>query len=76
MAFNNPLNEALGKKGVKKEAKYLHDQEKKALAALDHPNIIKPVNPNGYACDAEKMTVFEVRNFSAEEKQALEQETV
>ena len=52
-------------------ADYCHSQEQKALAALDHPNIIKPVIIEGDAWQAESMTVIEVRSLSEEEKQDL-----
>ena len=46
-------------------------RERKALAALDHPNIIKPVIIEGNSWQAETMTVIAIRSLSEAEKQEL-----
>ena len=58
---------------IAEHANYCADQEKKALAALSHPNIIKPVLPHGKTGYAKKSTVIEVKAFSEEEKLSLKQ---
>ena len=70
-ALDNDFNKVMGKSGIKEEAKYLHNQEKKALAALDHTNIIKPVTIEGDDWQAKKMVVIGVKSFSDQEKKDL-----
>ena len=53
-------------------AKKSFAREKKALAALSHPNIIKPVTPHGKTGIAQKAAVFNVRTFSEDEKSELQ----
>ena len=64
----------LGREAITEHANYCAGQEKKALAALSHPNIIKPVTSYGKTDCAEKATVFELKNFSQEEKTSLKQD--
>ena len=54
------------------DAKKSFAREKKALAALSHPNIIKPVTPHGKTGIAQKAAVFNVRTFSEDEKSELQ----
>ena len=63
-----------GREAVTEYAKYSIGQEKKALAALSHPNIIKRVTPYGKTDDVKKSTVFELKKFSQEEKTSLKQD--
>ncbi|WP_211830158.1 protein kinase domain-containing protein [Kistimonas asteriae] len=70
-ALAGVFKEVMGKSGVSEEAKYFHSQEKKALATLDHPNIIKPVIVEGDTWQAKKMAVIAVQSLSEEEKQDL-----
>ena len=69
--LNNVLS---GRDAVMWFANYAAGQEKKALAALSHPNIIKPVTSYGKTDYAEKATVFELKTFSQEEKASLKEE--
>ena len=69
----------LQKAGIKQDeeklityAKKSLAREKKALAALSHPNIIKPVTPHGKTGIAQKAVVFNVRTFSEDEKSELQ----
>ena len=63
-----------GREALTEYAKYSIAQEKKALAALSHPNIIKRVTPYGKTDDVKKSTVFELKKFSQEEKTSLKQD--
>ena len=63
-----------GREALTESAKYGIDQEKKALAALSHPNIIKPVTPYGKTDDVKKSTVFALKKFSQEEKTSSKQD--
>ena len=54
------------------DAKKSFAREKKALAALSHPNIIKPVTLHGKTGTAQKVTVFNVRTFSEDEESELQ----
>ena len=63
-----------GREALTEYAKYSIGQEKKALAALSHPNIIKRVTPYGKTDDVKKSTVFELKKFSQEEKTSLKQD--
>ena len=64
----------LGRDFMMWHANYCAGQEKKALAALSHPNIIKPVTSYGKTDYAKKATVFELKTFSQEEKTSLKQD--
>ena len=55
------------------DAKKSFAREKKALAALSHPNIIKPVTSHGKTGIAQKAAVFNVRTFSEDEKSELQE---
>lgn len=74
LAMLVPSQALAGIAAMVEHANYCADQEKKALAALSHPNIIKPVLPHGKTGYAKKSTVIEVKAFSQEEKLALKQD--
>ena len=71
------VNQEAGKKVVDEklmiDAKKSFAREKKALAALSHPNIIKPVTLHGKTGIAQKATVFNIRTFSEDEKSELQE---
>ena len=68
----NTANSKLKKKDqIMEKMQYQRMMERKAMDALDHPNIIKPAIIEGDTGQATTMTVIETRSLSEEEKRAL-----